>query len=113
MMSSDLLFRFRALVRRRMMERELNEELQFHLEHQIGKYENSGMSREAAIRQARLELGGLASLSFSAESGSMACLPLESRGERRRSEFVWHSEPIRFGYARWSSGKEWRSSCSA
>jgi predicted permease len=41
------------------MERELNEEIQFHLEHQIGKYENSGMSREAAVREARLNFGGL------------------------------------------------------
>jgi predicted permease len=59
MMWSDLLFRFRALVHRRVMERELNEEIQFHLEHQIGKYENSGMRREAAVREARLDFGGL------------------------------------------------------
>ena len=59
MMWSDLLFRLRAFVHRRTMEQELNEELQFHLENQIRKYQNSGMSREAATRQTRLDFGGL------------------------------------------------------
>ena len=57
--SSDLSYRLRALFRRGAMERELNDELRFHLEHQAAAYERAGMSREAALRKARLAFGGV------------------------------------------------------
>jgi hypothetical protein len=59
MMISDLLFRLRAIFRRRSVERELDEELQFHLEHEVEKLMQSGLSREEAARRARRALGGI------------------------------------------------------
>jgi hypothetical protein len=56
---SDLRFRVRALLRRDAMERELNDEVRFHLERETEKYVSSGMTREAAARQARLAFGGV------------------------------------------------------
>lgn len=58
-MISDLLYRLRALFRRRSMEAEMDEELHAHLEHQVAKYVQSGMSREEARRRAKIKLGGL------------------------------------------------------
>src|SRR5215467_11627374 len=56
---NDLLFRLRSLFRRRAVEGELDEELRFHLEQSVEKYVNSGLSREEALRRARLEFGGI------------------------------------------------------
>lgn len=58
-MLSDILFRLRALVRGRAVERELDEELRSHLEHEIDKHVRAGMSRFDAVRTAHLALGGL------------------------------------------------------
>ena len=58
-MFSDLWFRVRALFRRRSVERELDEELRFHVERQVEKYMLDGMSCEEATRRARIEFGGL------------------------------------------------------
>jgi len=58
-MLSDLVFRFRSLFRRKTVENELDEELRFHLEKQIEKHLRAGLSREEAVRQARLEFGRL------------------------------------------------------
>jgi hypothetical protein len=58
-MFSDLWFRVRALFRRRSVERELDEELRFHVERQVEKYMHDGMSCEEATRRARIEFGGL------------------------------------------------------
>jgi predicted permease len=41
------------------MEAELDEELRAHFEHQIEKHVQSGLTREEAVRRARLEFGGL------------------------------------------------------
>jgi predicted permease len=57
-MISDLFIRLRYLFRRSTVERELDDELRFHLEHQTGKLIRSGLTREEAWRQARLEFGG-------------------------------------------------------
>ena len=56
-MWSDLNIRIRSLFRRGRVEEELDDELRFHLEHQLEKYVSSGMSREEAHRQIRLEFG--------------------------------------------------------
>src|SRR5215471_12323204 len=58
-MLSDLLFRFRALFDRTRVEEELERELQFHLEREAEKRIADGLSREEALRQAKLALGGL------------------------------------------------------
>jgi len=58
-MLSDLLFRLRALVRGSKVERELDEELRSHLEHEIEKYIKAGVSQPEAARRAHLALGGL------------------------------------------------------
>lgn len=57
-MFSDLLFRLRAIFRRRAVDNELDDELRFHLEHQVEKNIRSGMSSEEAMRQAHLTFGG-------------------------------------------------------
>jgi len=58
-MLSDLLFRLRALLQRKTVESELEQELRAHLENQIGKYRAAGFSSQEAARRARLNLGGL------------------------------------------------------
>ena len=58
-MVTDLLHRLRAIVRRGTVERELDEELRFHLERETDKLVRQGVSREDASRQARLVFGGL------------------------------------------------------
>ncbi|HEY9127700.1 MAG TPA: ABC transporter permease, partial [Acidobacteriaceae bacterium] len=57
-MVSDLLYRLRALFRRRQMDDEVEEELRNHLEHEAAKYAGAGLSSEQAMRCARLALGG-------------------------------------------------------
>jgi predicted permease len=58
-MISDLFIRLRALLRRNAVEGELDDEIRFHWERQVEKYVHSGMTREEARRQARLEFGGM------------------------------------------------------
>src|ERR1700748_3655520 len=58
-MLSDLLFRARALVRRREVDADLDDELRDHLDAQARKYEEAGLSREEATRRANIEFGGL------------------------------------------------------
>lgn len=61
-MLSDLLFRLRALVRRKSVEGQLDEELRFHLEQQVERYMRRGLDRPEAIRRARLTFGGIEQL---------------------------------------------------
>ncbi len=56
---SDLAYRVRALLRRGDVERELDEELRFHLEREAEKYAAQGVPRAEAFRRARLALGGV------------------------------------------------------
>jgi hypothetical protein len=57
-MLNDLLFRLRALLRRNSMGAELDEELRFHIEHEIEKHRRSGMSVDEAKRRVRQVFGG-------------------------------------------------------
>ena len=61
-MTSDLWIRLRALVRRRALERELDDEMRFHFEQQVEKNCRAGMTREEARRKAKLEFGGMDSV---------------------------------------------------
>jgi predicted permease len=56
---SDLAYRCRALLRRRAVESELDEELRFHCEREVEKHLRAGRTRQEAVRLARLEFGGL------------------------------------------------------
>jgi hypothetical protein len=57
-MLNDLIYRLRAILARQSVERELQEELQYHLEREAEKYHKAGAAQEEAIRRARLALGG-------------------------------------------------------
>ncbi len=58
-MLSDWMLRLRALFRRTAVERDIDDELQFHMERQIDKYVAHGLGRPEAARRARLEFGGM------------------------------------------------------
>ncbi len=58
-MLSDLFIRVRAVFRRKAVERELDQEIRFHLEHSIAKHASRGLSNHEAFRQAALDLRGL------------------------------------------------------
>jgi predicted permease len=58
-MLDDLRFRLRALLRGRQVNRELDDELRFHVDHEVDKLVASGLGREEALRRARVALGGL------------------------------------------------------
>src|ERR1043166_716275 len=55
---SDLMFRLRALLRPGRAERELTEEVEFHLEMEARKLIGQGMAPDQAAREARLRFGG-------------------------------------------------------
>jgi putative ABC transport system permease protein len=57
-MLTDLWIRMRALFRRKSVEGELNDEVQFHFDQQVAKYIAAGTTRDEATRRARLEFGG-------------------------------------------------------
>jgi predicted permease len=57
-MWSDLVFRLNSLFRRNSVESELDEELRAHMEREIEKLVQHGVTREEAIRRARLSFGG-------------------------------------------------------
>jgi hypothetical protein len=56
---STLPLRLRSLFRRGRVEKELSDELQFHLEQKTKEYITSGLTAEEARRKARHEFGGL------------------------------------------------------
>src|SRR5262245_41109933 len=56
---SDLRYRLRALFRRNSVERELDQELRFHLERETEKNIHQGLPPEEAARQARVAFGSL------------------------------------------------------
>ncbi len=55
----DLVLRLRALFRPHVVDGEIDEELQFHVERQVEAYERAGLDHAAAVRRARLEFGGV------------------------------------------------------
>ena len=57
-MFNDLVYRLRALLKGKALERELDDELRFHLKRQTEKYVRAGASSEEANRMARMSLGG-------------------------------------------------------
>jgi predicted permease len=61
-MFADWLFRLRSILRSQAVDRELDEELRFHLDQQVTTYIRSGMDPTAAARRARIEFGGLSQI---------------------------------------------------
>ena len=57
-MLHDLIFRVRALVRRKAAETELDDELRFHREQQFEKYLQAGLSESEARRLVQINFGG-------------------------------------------------------
>jgi predicted permease len=57
-MLTDLLHRFRAFFHRSAVETELDDELRYHLEREVEKYRQAGVSAPEASRLAKLALGG-------------------------------------------------------
>jgi predicted permease len=72
-MLNDLLYRLRALVHRKEMDAEVDEELRDHLEREAEKYRRAGLPPHEAKRHAHLALGG-------SEQIKQACR--DSRGTR-------------------------------
>src|SRR5690242_11941887 len=56
---SDLRYRLRAVLQRAEVERELDEELRFHVDREAEKYVRGGLSPNDARRRARLAFGGI------------------------------------------------------
>jgi putative ABC transport system permease protein len=56
---NEIVYRLRTLFRRAEVERELDAELQFHLDRDVAKRMNEGLSRAEAERRARAEFGGV------------------------------------------------------
>src|SRR5260370_14417974 len=61
-MWNDLLLRLRSLFHRKKVEGEVEEELKFHLEKEVSKLVQSGLTPAEAQRRARLEFGGMEQL---------------------------------------------------
>jgi putative ABC transport system permease protein len=57
-MFNDIFFRLRALFRRSAVESEADAELRFHFEQQVEKNIKAGITREEALRRARIDFGG-------------------------------------------------------
>jgi len=57
-MLSDLRYRLRSLFHREAMESEMDEELRAHFDRQVEKGMQAGLTREEALRKARLAVGG-------------------------------------------------------
>jgi len=57
-MFGDFIHRLRSLVRRRVVEQDLDDELGFHLERLVNRYVSDGLRHDEAIRRARIEMGG-------------------------------------------------------
>src|SRR5579862_7155082 len=57
--SSELLYRFRALFQRNAAESDLKDELRSHLEHEADKRVKTGVPQSEASRVARMDFGGV------------------------------------------------------
>lgn len=82
-MLKDLLYRGRALFRRKLMEDDLNAELQFHLERLTEQHARAGKAPDEARRLARIALGGASQIQEQCrESWGVSCIDALSRNSR-------------------------------
>lgn len=82
-MWNDLRYRLRVLFSRERMEKELDEELAFHLEHEAEKLRGSGISEGEAMRGARLAIGGTVQVQQKVRDGRGVLLWDECIGDLR------------------------------
>jgi hypothetical protein len=78
--------RFRSLFRRNVVERELDEEVRFHLERQVAENVGAGMTPEEARRAAMREFGGVEQVKE------------ECRDERRVNRIETLGADLRYGF---------------
>jgi hypothetical protein len=78
--------RFRSLFRKNIVERELDEEVRFHLEKQIAENVAAGMTREEARRAAMREFGGVERVKE------------ECRDQRRVNRIETFGADLRYGF---------------
>jgi predicted permease len=95
-MFTDLKYRLRALFRRDAMERELDAEVRFHLEHEVEKHVRAGVPRAEAERRARLEFGGVEQIKEDARTARGVAL-LDAVWQDLR--FAWRGLRARPGFA--------------
>ncbi len=80
---SDIRYRLRALFRRAAVERELDQELRFHLEREAEKHLREGASPDEAMRRARVAFGGVDSAKEASRDGrGLALLETATRDLR-------------------------------
>jgi putative ABC transport system permease protein len=68
-MLDDLRYRLRAIFRRHTVERELDDEVRFHIEQYADVEERSGVSRAEALRRARVAFGGVDAVKEASRDG--------------------------------------------
>jgi len=85
-MLTDIWYRLQAIFRRDRLDTDLDEELRWHLEHEMEKYLRSGIPEDEAKRRARLALGGIPQVSEQCRN---------SRGISALTE-LW--QDIRYGF---------------
>jgi predicted permease len=95
-MFTDLKYRLRALFRRDAMERELDAEVRFHLEHEIEKHVRAGVPRAEAERRARLEFGGVEQIKEDARTARGVAV-VDAVGQDVR--YAWRGLRARPGFA--------------
>ena len=94
-MLSDIRVRLRALFARTAMDRELDDELRFHLDHEAEKYERAGVPREEAMRRARLAFGGIERIKDETRD-TRGIMTIDSL--RQDLRFAWRSLRSRPGF---------------
>ena len=99
-MLTDLLFRIRALLHGKTLERELDEELRFHLAHQQQQNASRGLTGEEAQREARLAFGGLEQVKEECRRMWGVSLVETSIQDVRHAVRAWRQSPRRLGSAR-------------
>src|ERR1700677_1466550 len=82
-MFSDLLYRLRSLFRRKAADRELDEELEYHLDREPEKYREEEASLDLAVRRAKLALGGTEQVTQQCRE-QRGTKPIEDRGQDLR-----------------------------
>ncbi len=90
----DLFRRLSPLVRRRRFEREMDEELRFHLEERAADLARRGLPRAEAERQARLELGSRPALAEHLRESRGLRLPDEILQDLRYAARMFRRNPL-------------------
>ncbi len=89
---SEVRYRLRAIFQRSRVERELDDELRFHLEREAQKYVREGASEREAMRRARLAFGGVEQIKEEArDARGVSLLDVVARDVRHALRALWAS----------------------